>query len=45
MRLQEAEERAGKVQKWNAGVGEMRREGIQGRRREGEEEIGPEGIQ
>ena len=45
MRLQEAEERAGQVQKWNSGVGTRGGEGIQGRRREGGEEIGTEGIQ
>ena len=35
MRLQEAEERAGQVQKWNSGVGDMRRRGNTGEKERG----------
>ena len=35
MRLQEAEERAGQVQKWNAGVRGMRRRGNTGEKERG----------
>ena len=45
MRLQEAEERAGQVQKWNSGVGDMRRRGNTGEEERGRRGIGTEGIQ